>query len=135
MLHSHLSCHIRHLMVLPFPLDTCCKASAWGYEALCLHLQSPQGLHFSLCPCGDIEVAGGNVVGWNRFVIAGCHPELCLDLGASPWDALSGCCPLGKRETGVAGCQGLCWDCKHQMCCLKAGWESRAIVSSNGQVG
>ena len=63
-------------MVLPFPLVTCYKASAQGYQAQCLPLQNPQGLHCSMCPWGDIEVARGNTVGWNRFVTEDCHPEL-----------------------------------------------------------
>lgn len=87
-------------MVLPFPLVTCYKASAQGYQALYLPLQSPQGLNCSMCPCGDIEVARGNTVGWNRFVTEDCHPELPLDLATSLWDALARHCCLDKGEMG-----------------------------------
>lgn len=94
-------------MVLPFPPVTCCKASAWGDQALCC---CHQGLHSSMCPCGDIELVRGNTVGWKRFVTKDCHPELWtqpFSLGMHCLDKRGmGGVVYARRELGVVQCHG-----------------------------
>lgn len=50
-------------LVLPFPPALLQSLSTGGSQG-------------SECPCADIELLGGNAVGWRRLVTKDCHPQV-----------------------------------------------------------